>query len=64
MGNWNISISGVGCHHNGAEYDVEQLAAKFVDELKKQGHTVTTADVTMGSKIDALSRFGLLEIKK
>jgi hypothetical protein len=50
MGNWNISIRGVGAHHNAIKEDVEQMTAKFVDELKKAGHAITGACVTTGSE--------------
>jgi len=48
MGNWNISIRGVGPHHNAKDFDAEQIAARFVDELKRNGHTVVSAEVTYG----------------
>lgn len=48
MGNWNISIRGVGPHHNAKPFDAEQLAAKLVDELKSNGHRVVSAEVTYG----------------
>ena len=44
MGNWHISIEGVGVHHNQAlETDANKMAAKFVAELKRVGHTITKA---------------------
>ncbi len=49
MGNWHISIEGVGCHHNTAlETDANKLAAKFVQELKIAGHTVNKSTFTYG----------------
>ena len=48
MGNWHISIKGTGCHHNGDKTDVEQLAKKFVEDLKAAGQSVSSADVTTG----------------
>lgn len=56
MGNWNISIEGLGSHHNGAdavvkelnEYDADKLAKKFVKELKHHGHIVDKASFTHG----------------
>lgn len=56
MGNWNIAIQGAGCHHNNAPYDVEQLVAKFVSELRAQGHSVEAAYVTAGSSITIASK--------
>ena len=52
MGNWNITINGVGQHHNGQPRDVERLAAEFVERLRANGHTVTVAGVTTGSAVD------------
>ena len=49
MGNWNISIEGIGSHHNQAlETDANKMAAKFVQSLKNAGHTVTKASFTHG----------------
>ena len=49
MGNWNISIEGVGSHHNqGYENDANKLAAKFVQELKIAGHNISKATFTHG----------------
>ncbi len=49
MGNWNISIEGIGCHHNhDLETDANKMAAKFVSELKHAGHKVTKASFTHG----------------
>lgn len=51
MGNWNVSVEGVGCHHNGKPYDVEAITNEYVKQLKAAGHTVTKATVTTGSTI-------------
>lgn len=48
MGNFTIRIQGVGTHHNQLPSDVEQMAAKFVDELRAKGHSITAADVHTG----------------
>jgi hypothetical protein len=49
MGNWHISIEGAGSHHNlTLETDANKLAAKFVAELKRVGHTVNKASFTYG----------------
>lgn len=55
MGNWNINIQGVGCHHN-KDYpkDANKMAAKFVQELKAAGHTVEAAVFTHGGKTDIM----------
>ena len=53
MGNWNINIQGVGCHHNGKpEIDADLLAAEMVGRLVGQGHTIESATFTHGGKID------------
>ena len=53
MGNWNINIQGVGCHHNGKpEIDVDIAMKDIVELLKKQGHTIESATLTYGGKID------------
>jgi len=48
MGNWNISINGVGCHHNGQPEDVDVMFHEFVNELRAKGHLVTDATFTYG----------------
>ena len=57
MGDWNINIQGVGCHHNppnadGVQTDAEKMAAQFVLALRKAGHSVSAATFTAGSKTD------------
>ena len=53
MGNWHISIDGIGCHHNmHLETDANKLASKFVQELKQSGHTVSKATFTYGGADD------------
>lgn len=51
MGDWHISIQGVGCHHN-KDYpaDANRMARKFVEDLRAAGHTVTEATFTSGGK--------------
>lgn len=69
MGNWNITIQGIGPHHNDATdtpRDAEKLAAEFVQRLRDVGQIVKSATITYGSK-DALGgdddeRLRLLEI--
>lgn len=57
MGNWNINIQGVGCHHNGKpEIDADLAAAAFVETLRKQGHTIEAATFTYGGKVDLLPK--------
>jgi len=53
MGNWNINIQGVGCHHNErSPTDAQRMAARFVEELKAAGHTIEHAEFTSGGKED------------
>lgn len=55
MGNWNISIHGVGAHHNrGFPKDANRMAARFVEELKAAGHSVTAATITHGGEDNVL----------
>lgn len=51
MGNWNITIQGVGCHHNkDLPQDADRMSKKFVEDLKSAGHTVESATFTYGGK--------------
>ena len=44
MGNWNISINGIGAHHNKDNpTDANKLAKEFVKKLKAAGQTVEFA---------------------
>jgi len=53
MGNWNITIRGVGCHHNvGYEKDANRMAAEFVQKLRDAGHSVASASITFGGEDD------------
>lgn len=55
MGNWNINIQGIGCHHNQkSEIDANLAAEDFVRALQKQGHTIESATFTSGGKDDLL----------
>jgi hypothetical protein len=50
MGNWHLSVQGVGAHHN-ADHpsDADRMFARFVGDLKAAGHSVTVASMTYGS---------------
>lgn len=48
MGNFNLSIRGVGSHHNGLPHDVERQGARFVGYMRAAGHGVSGAEVTTG----------------
>jgi len=52
MGNWNISIEGIGIHHNKVEKDANEMARKFVKALKEAGHNVNKASFTYGGAED------------
>lgn len=53
MGNWNITIRGVGSHHNrNHPADADRMAAKFVQDLKAAGHNVVGATITHGGETD------------
>jgi diphthamide synthase subunit DPH2 len=53
MGNWAITIQGIGSHHNKAlPDDANRMARRFVKELKKAGHTIVSADFTHGANED------------
>lgn len=55
MGNWNINIQGIGCHHNtDLAIDANKMAAEFVQKLKDAGHTVEAATFTHGGKDNLL----------
>lgn len=50
MGNWHISIEGVGSHHNKDNPpDADRMAAEFVEALKSKGHQISRASFTFGS---------------
>lgn len=55
MGNCLISIHVTGCHHNGIESDIDQLAAGYVEDLKAKGHNVTGAFLVSGGETDLLN---------
>lgn len=55
MGNWNLTIRGVGPHDNNDAIDIERQAAAFVESLKKS-HTIQSAVVTIGGEKDLESR--------
>ena len=53
MGNWNVSIQGMGAHHNHDNpTDADRMAKTFVDLLRKAGHSIESASFTHGGKVD------------
>jgi len=55
MGNCLISVHVTGTHHNGRDEDIDQLAAKFVDDLKAKGHNVTGSTLVSGGEHDLMN---------
>lgn len=65
MGNCLINVHVTGSHHNGIESDIDQMAARFVDELKAKGHNVTAATLVSGGENDMLpDRNGRFPLRK
>jgi hypothetical protein len=56
MGNFNITVRGVGIHQSGSPNDVEQMTARFIDQLVYAGHNVMGGTVTIGGEVDVLNR--------
>lgn len=48
MGNWNMTIQGVGPHGNGIEADIEQIFKRVLEEVKANGHIILHSSVTAG----------------
>lgn len=52
MGNFNLSIRGIGHHHNtDLKTDVDRMARRFVRELEEAGHRVSGAELTYGGAV-------------
>jgi hypothetical protein len=47
MGNWRITISGHGGHHNGRPDDAEALARGLVEDMQATGHQITKAEFVL-----------------
>ena len=49
MGNWAITIEGLGCHHNGPEAaaDADKMAKAFTKQLLDAGHSICDARFTV-----------------
>lgn len=51
MGNYNITIQGVGPHHNtDHDGDADKLAKLLVTQLRDSGHLIYHASITFGSQ--------------
>jgi len=48
LGNWNMTIQGVGAHGNGIEADIEQIYKRVLEEVKAGGHNIVHASITSG----------------
>jgi hypothetical protein len=48
MGDWNITIQGVGAHGNGIKGDIEQIYKRFIEDIKAHGHNIVHSSVTSG----------------
>ena len=55
MGDFNLSIRGVGTHHNGQPYDVEAQGRRFAKYMQAAGHSLSGAEVTTGG-VTAVAR--------
>jgi hypothetical protein len=47
MGNWRITISGHGGHHNGRPDDAEALARGLVEDMQATGHHIGEAEFVL-----------------
>lgn len=63
MGNCIIVVHVTGSHHNSIESDIDQMAGKFVDELK-QKHHVTSASIVSGGENDLMHTAARFPIKE
>jgi len=44
MGDWKISITGIGSHHNKSNTtDADKMVIEFIKQLKSSGHNIRTA---------------------
>lgn len=55
MGNCLISVHVTGSHHNGLESDIDQMAARFVDDLAKK-HNVTASSLVTGGENNLMEK--------
>jgi len=55
MGNWHISIDGIGSHDNwgiDVPYDADKMMESFVQQLRDKGHSILNARFTSGGAKD------------
>lgn len=62
MGNCVIIIHVTGSHHNGLEHDIDQMAAKFMDEVAVK-HNVTAAYLHSGGEYDLKNKAARFPVK-
>lgn len=62
MGNCLITVHVTGAHHNGADSDIDQMAAAFVDALKAK-HNVTAAHLVSGGEYNLMDKAARFPIK-
>src|SRR5262249_15830177 len=62
MGSCIISVHVTGSHHNSVEHDIDQMAAEFVDELRRK-HNVTAAFILAGNEHNLLNTGARFPIK-
>jgi hypothetical protein len=59
LGNVTFKLDAVGAHHShGNPHDLNKMFARFVDEVKAAGHTVTAATMHHGGMEDLLTEDG------
>lgn len=64
MGQWNMTIRGMGAHHNKRyPQDANRMLAEFVQKLKKAGHNITAASITHGAEDDVTDADAYLEMR-
>lgn len=71
MGNWNITIQGIGPHHNKVkdhqesqpnggwvpdQFGAEEIAKRFVFDLRRHGQVITSATFTHGGADNLLRK--------
>lgn len=55
MGNWNMTIVGVGAHHNKDNpTDADKMFLEFAEKVAAAGHHIKHASFTYGAAINIL----------
>ncbi len=59
MGNYTITIKGLGAHHNkDNKADADKMAFQFIHELREAGHSLSEASFLYSYKEDNLLKIG------